>query len=151
MKKVNWWIVGVVIVLTALFLVGGGMMWGNRDYGMTLAPGASAGVGGNGYGMMGGQGMMGSDGMMSGWDNTTTLDVAAEMIISPDQAVQYAQQYLDTNYAGATAATDPTQFYGYYTLDFEKDGKIVGMLSVNSYSGQIFLHTWHGTFIEETE
>jgi hypothetical protein len=95
--------------------------------------------------------MMGSNGMMSGWDNTTTLDVAAEMIISPDQAVQYAQQYLDTNYAGATAATDPTQFYGYYTLDFEKDGKIVGMLSVNGYSGQIFLHTWHGTFIEETE
>ncbi|MBV6391172.1 MAG: hypothetical protein KPEEDBHJ_00380 [Anaerolineales bacterium] len=102
-------------------------------------------MGGNGYGMMGGQGMM------SGWDNATTLGVTAEMTISPDQAVQYAQQYLDTNYAGATAATDPAQFYGYYTLDFEKDGKIVGMLSVNGYSGQIFLHTWHGTFIEETE
>ena len=135
---------------------GPNMMWNLKYSGlnhnnMTLAPGASAGVGGNGYGMMGGQGMMGSHGMMSGWDNTTTLDVAAEMIISPDQAVQYAQQYLDTNYAGATAATDPTQFYGYYTLDFEKDGKIVGMLSVNGYSGQIFLHTWHGTFIEETE
>lgn len=135
---------------------GPNMMWNLKYSGlnhnnMTLAPGASAGVGGNGYGMMGGQGMMGSNGMMRGWDNATTLDVAAEMTISPDQAVQYAQQYLDTNYAGATAATDPAQFYGYYTLDFEKDGKIVGMLSVNGYSGQIFLHTWHGTFIEETE
>jgi hypothetical protein len=97
--------------------------------------------------------MMGSNGygMMGGWDNATPVDVTAEMTVSPEQAVQYAQQYLDTNYAGAIAATDPAQFYGYYTLDFEKDGKIVGMLSVNGYSGQIFLHTWHGTFIEETE
>ena len=65
--------------------------------------------------------------------------------------MEYAQQYLDTNYAGATAATDPTQFYGYYTLDFEKDGKTIGMLSVNGFTGQVFLHTWHGTFIEEVE
>lgn len=50
MKKVNGWVVGAVIVLIALFLFGGGMMWGNRGYGMTLVPGASAGVGG--YGMM---------------------------------------------------------------------------------------------------
>jgi hypothetical protein len=28
---------------------------------------------------------------------------------------------------------------------------IVGMLSVNGYTGQIFLHTWHGNFIEESE
>jgi len=24
-------------------------------------------------------------------------------------------------------------------------------LSVNGYSGQVFLHTWHGDFIEMTE
>ena len=34
MKKVNWWIVGIVAVIAALFLFGGGMMWGNRGYGM---------------------------------------------------------------------------------------------------------------------
>ena len=106
-------------------------------------------MGGNGYGMMGG--MMGSNNMMQGWSSTTPIDVTAAMSVTPEQAVQYAQQYLDANYAGATASTDPIQFYGYYTLDFEKDGKIIGMLSVNGYSGQIFLHTWHGTFIEETE
>ena len=98
-------------------------------------------------------GMMGGQGMMGGWNYQyqTPADVTAEMTITPEQAVEYAQQYLDNNYAGATAATDPMQFYGYYTLDFEKDGKIVGMLSVNGYNGQIFLHTWHGTFIEEAE
>ena len=139
---------------------GPNMMW-NLKYGglghgsMTLAPGASAGVGGRGgFGMMGG--MMGGNGgmmgMMNGWDyQTTPADVSAELTVTPEQAMEYAQQYLDNNYAGATAATDTAQFYGYYTLDFEKDGQIIGMLSVNGYNGQIFVHTWHGTFIEEAE
>ncbi len=103
-------------------------------------------------GNVGMMGMMGGNyGMMNGWDSALPLDVTAKMTVTPEQAVQFAQQYLDTNYAGAIAASDPMQFYGYYTLDFEKDGQIVGMLSVNGYNGQIFLHTWHGTFIEEAE
>ena len=127
---------------------GPNMMW-NLKYGglnhqyMTLAPGASAGVGNNG-GMMG---MMGG----SGWDSTIPADVSAEMTVTPEQAIEYAQKYIDTNISGATAATDVIKFYGYYTLDFEKDGKVAGMLSVNGYSGQVFFHTWHGTFIEESE
>ncbi len=126
---------------------GPNMMWNLKYGGLN-----HAGMIGNG-GMMGGQGMMGDNGMMSGWDYqaTPSAGVSAEMTVTPEQAIQYAQQYLDTNYAGATAATDPMQFYGYYTLDFEKDGQIVGMLSVNGYNGQIFLHTWHGTFIEEAK
>ena len=107
-------------------------------------------MGGNGYGMMGGGTMGNGNAMMQGWDNTTPIDVTAEMTITPEQAVEYAQQYLDANIAGATTE-HPMQFYGYYTLDFEKDGRIAGMLSVNGYSGQVFLHTWHGTFIEEAE
>lgn len=88
--------------------------------------------------------------MMQGWDDRTPLDVDAEMTVTPEQAVEYAQQYLDANIPGA-ATEHPMQFYGYYTLDFEKDGEIAGMLSVNGYNGQVFLHTWHGTFIEEAE
>jgi hypothetical protein len=103
----------------------------------------------NGFGGM--MGMMGGNGMMRNWNSATPLDVNAEMTVTPDQAIEYAQAYLDTNVSGATATTAPMKFYGYYTLDFEKDGKIAGMLSVNGYSGQLFLHTWHGTFIEETE
>jgi hypothetical protein len=71
------------------------------------------------------------------------------MTVTPQEAIQAAQAFLDANLAGATAATDPVQFYGYYTLDFERDGAVVGMLSVNGFSGQVFLHTWHGTFIQE--
>jgi len=107
---------------------------------------------GDNSGMMGGSGgmMSGNGNMMSGWDSTVPVDASATMTVTPEQAIAYAQKYLDANISGTTAATDPIQFYGYYTLDFEKDGKVAGMLSVNGYSGQVFLHTWHGTFIEET-
>lgn len=101
--------------------------------------------------MMGNGGMMGyGNSIMQGWDNTTSLDVTAEMTVTSEQAEAYAQQYLDANIAGATVE-HPMPFYGYYTLDFEKDGTMAGMLSVNGYNGQVFVHTWHGTFIEEVE
>ena len=106
------------------------------------------------YGGLSHQFMMGSNGvmmnMMGVWNNAAPIDVSADMPITPEQAVEYAQKYLDANIAGAVART-PIQFYGYYTLDFEKDGKVAGMLSVNGYSGQVFLHTWHGAFVEEAE
>ncbi len=106
---------------------------------------------GSSNGMMGGSGgmmnMMGG----SGWDTTIPANISAELTVTPDQAIEYAQTYLDANISGAAAAMDPINFYGYYTLDFEKDGKVAGMLSVNGYSGQVFLHTWHGIFIEESE
>jgi hypothetical protein len=132
---------------------GPNVMW-NLKYGglnhqnMTLAPAlrsdASAGVDSR-AGMMGSYGMMGGN----GWYNTIPSNVTADMTVSPEKAIQAAQAYLDANLAGTKAATDPIQFYGYYTLDFKNNGVVVGMLSVNGYSGQVFLHTWHGKFIQE--
>jgi hypothetical protein len=103
----------------------------------------------NNGGMMG---MMGGSGMMSGngWSSTNPADVSAEMTVMPEQAMEYAQKYLDENVSG-TLATSPIQFYGYYTLHFENDGEVAGMLSVHGFSGQVFLHTWHGTFIEKAQ
>lgn len=123
---------------------GPNMMW-NLKYSALNHDNMMGGYGGMMGGMMGGYGNM-----MQGWNSTTPLDVSAEMTVTPEQAVEYAQKYLDANITGATTE-HPMPFYGYYTLDFEKDGKVAGMLSVNGYSGQVFLHTWHGTFIEETE
>ncbi len=121
---------------------GPNMMWNLKYGGLNHSQ-----MMGGSNGMMGGNnGMMGGD----GWDTTVPTDLSAEMNVTPEKAIEYAQKYLDANVKGATAATDPIKFYGYYTIDFEKDGKVVGMLSVNGYSGQVFLHTWHGTFIEES-
>jgi hypothetical protein len=94
--------------------------------------------------------MMGGNGMMGGY-NSNTASVSAKMTVTSDQAAKIAQHYLDQQFPGSKAATDPDPFYGYYTIDILKDGKPTGMLSVNGFSGQVFLHTWHGTFIEISE
>jgi hypothetical protein len=90
-------------------------------------------------------GMMGR--MMGGvWNQPT-----GPLTVTVEQARTAAQQWLDTNHPGARLADDEMQFPGYYTMDFLKDGKTAGMLSVNGYSGQIWYHTWHGNFISEKE
>jgi hypothetical protein len=124
---------------------GPNMMWNQKYGGLNHQYMAD----GRGYGMMGGYG----GGMMGGWNyqNTDPQNVSANMPVTKDQAIKNAQAYLDQYQSGSIAADDPMQFYGYYTLDFSKDGKVVGMLSVNGYSGQVFLHTWHGNFIEEAQ
>lgn len=109
---------------------GPNMMW-NLKYGMMSSAG----------GMMGGS-------MMSG---ATTAQPTDKMPVSADEAVQTAQRYLDTYLPGAKASAQPDPFYGYYTIEILRDGKTAGMLSVNGYTQQVFLHTWHGNFIEISE
>lgn len=111
---------------------GPNMMW-NQKYGHM-----------DGYGMMGGAGMMGSYFRNSSF-------VPSQMSVTPEQTLQIAQQYLDQEYPGYKTATDADPFYGYYTIDIMKDGQPVGMLSVNGNYGQVFLHSWHGSFIEMWE
>ncbi|MGO9643161.1 MAG: hypothetical protein ACLPY5_00285 [Candidatus Bathyarchaeia archaeon] len=89
--------------------------------------------------------------MMSGWNVNWANQISPTMSIPKDRAVQLAQSYLDANLKGAVAESDATQFYGYYTVDFTINGNTAGMLSVNGYTGQVWLHTWHGTFIQETK
>lgn len=98
------------------------------------------------YGHMSGQGgMMGRmGGMMGGaWDQQT-----GPLTVTVAQARSTAQQWLDANQPGARLADDEMQFYGYYTMDFLKDGKTAGMLSVNGYTGRVWYHTWHGKFVD---
>jgi len=48
-------------------------------------------------------------------------------------------------------AGEPDTFYGYYTIEFEKDGRTLGMLSVDGYYGQIWYHSWHGAYLSEKQ
>jgi hypothetical protein len=91
------------------------------------------------YGMM-------SGGMM-GWTQGTT---ATAMTVTVEQAKTYAQQFLNMNYPGTTVG-DIDTFYGYYHIDVLSMGNTYGMLSVNGYTGQVWYHTWHGTFIQAIE
>lgn len=88
------------------------------------------------YGMHGGRGM----GMMGGRVTITNT-------ISSEEALQIAQQWLDTYRPGVTVEEHADPFYGYYTIHTLKDGQIEGMLSVHGTTGQVWYHTWHGEFI----
>jgi hypothetical protein len=91
------------------------------------------------YGMM-------RSGILGGIYGTpsATLPVAAA------QATSEAQTYLTSYIIGATTG-DVTAFYGYYTIEILNGGTTYGMLSVNGYTGQVWFHTWHGTFISELQ
>jgi hypothetical protein len=89
------------------------------------------------YGMMRGGALSGIFGAP-----TTTMTITAT------RATTNAQEFLTTSLAGTTAG-DVTTFYGYYTIEILKDGSHFGMLSVNGFTGQIWVHNWHGVFIQE--
>ena len=74
---------------------------------------------------------------------------AGDNTLTMEQARVLAQQTLDKSLPGAQAEATGRAFYGYYTFDYQVNGKIAGMLSVNGTSGDTWLHTWHGTFIDE--
>ena len=90
-------------------------------------------------------------GHMGGWRGAGTRQPTADMPVSAAQAQEYAQRYLDSYIPGTTADEHAEAFYGYYTLHVLQDGEVVGMLSVNGFTGQVWYHNWHGEFIQMTE
>jgi hypothetical protein len=125
---------------------GPNMMW-NLKYGMM----------GRGYGgMMGmmGRGYGGMMGMMGGYPrqpgNTTTAEASAKMPVTPEQAIEAAPALpgsIPPEPQSRITLTNPRILH----LHILRDGKTIGMLSVNGYSSQVFPHTWHGNFIEMSE
>ena len=97
--------------------------------------------------------MGGSPGMMGSYGNLPNQpgENSTELPVTPGEAAESAQQYLDTYLPGTQADDHADPFYGYYTLHILRDGEVIGMLSVNGYTRQVFLHTWHGDFIEMSE
>ncbi|PZA07615.1 MULTISPECIES: peptidase M4 [unclassified Meiothermus] len=86
---------------------------------------------GMGYGMMG---------MMQSQPPTTAhYDKAA--------AQKLAEQFLKGYLPGAKVM-EGQAFGGYYTFDFGRK-EIEGMLSVNAYTGEVWIHAWHGIFLGE--
>jgi hypothetical protein len=53
-----------------------------------------------------------------------------------------------TGYLPGAQIIESNEMPGYYTFDFGRKD-IESMLSVNAYSGQIWVHTWHGSYLGE--
>lgn len=60
-------------------------------------------------------------------------------------AKKLAEDFL-TGYLPGAQIIESNEMSGYYTFDFGRKD-IEGMLSVNAYSGQIWVHTWHGFYV----
>lgn len=100
------------------------------------------------YGSLTTAGMMGGAGGMMGGYNYQTITPTTTMTVTMAQATANAQQFLTANQAGTTTG-DLTTFYGYYTIEVLQNGNPSGMLSVNGYTGQVWYHNWHGSFVQE--
>jgi len=77
-------------------------------------------------------------------------DPNASIRIDVYESSIYAQRWLDRYFPGASVE-EANAFYGYYTMDVSRDGKIFGMLSVNGFTGEVWYHSWHGEFIRMEE
>ena len=82
--------------------------------------------------------------MMGGfWFNAPSAQMPVTLAQAHDNAAQYLKSYLPNT----TVEDKGDTFYGYYNFDVLQNGKTYGMLSVNGYTGAVWYHTWHGTFI----
>jgi hypothetical protein len=84
----------------------------------------------------------------AGWCNWARGPITATPTVTVEQAKTYAQQYLNSYLAGTTVG-DVTTFSGHYTIEVLNNATPYGMLSVNSFTGQVWYHNWHGAFIAE--
>ena len=76
----------------------------------------------------------------------------SNMVIDEEKAIEIANSYLSKAGSDEFAGHEVHKYYGYYTIDTEsKDGTTVGMLSVNGFTGSVWYHTWHQTFVEKIE
>jgi hypothetical protein len=71
--------------------------------------------------------------------------------LSLEEAKTLAQKAVAGYNANAEIEGTGMEFYGYYTFDYAVNEQIVGVLSVNGFSGDAWFHNWHGKFISEKE
>ena len=81
-----------------------------------------------------------------------TSNAISDMSIDEEKAIDIATSYLAKSGTNEYAGNEAERFYGYYTIHTtDKDGNILGMLSVNGFSGDVWYHSWHGVFIDMQE
>ncbi len=142
---------------------GYGMM-GASGYGYGMMGGCDDGddngsAAGHGYGMMGGYGHQGDTAATPGsstgygWCDGDQAEgyypgsgTPLNQPLTAETARARVQSWLDQNHPGVNA-TDATAFPGYFTFHTMQNGKITGMLSIQSSTGAIWQHVWCGDFV----
>jgi len=74
--------------------------------------------------------------------------------VTPEAAAASVNQFLRERFSRALVVeSTPDVFFGFYSFDVKDSvtGAKYGMLSVNGSSGQVWYHTWHGTFVQSKE
>ena len=120
----------------------------NRSAGGMMGGTIGGMMGGSAGGMMSGSvgGMMGSAGGPS-W--TPPSGTVGGPLTGP-QAIAIADRWLAQR-DPSLSVPDADAFPGYYSMEIQQHGKIVGMLSVNASTGAVWNHWWHGTFVAISE
>ena len=67
-------------------------------------------------------------------------------LVNSTKARGIATSWLAANRPGATIKSIDA-YPGYFSLDLQRNGVVSGMMSVNSSTGAVWFHTWHGAFI----
>jgi hypothetical protein len=66
--------------------------------------------------------------------------------VDASKARTIATAWLAANQSGTTIGSIDA-YPGYFTIDLRRDGIVRGMMSVNSTTGAVWYHIWHGAFI----
>jgi hypothetical protein len=67
-------------------------------------------------------------------------------LVNSTKARGIAASWLTANRPGTTIKSIDA-YPGYFTLDLQRNGVVSGMMSVNSSTGAVWYHRWHGAFI----
>jgi hypothetical protein len=71
--------------------------------------------------------------------------------VSADAAKRIAGEWLKARGDKTAWDLEVSDMYGYFSIHLERDGKMEGMLAVNAWTGDVWYHTWHGTFVAAKE
>ena len=74
-------------------------------------------------------------------ENTLTMEAAAAQ----------AQQVLKEESADLSIDPAGVAFHGYYTYEYQVEGKTAGLISVNAEDGDYWFHNWLGNFISRED
>lgn len=78
-------------------------------------------------------------------------DFSGENDLNAEEAYNEAVDYLAKYAQDLVVGDEYHEFYGYYTFHVLQNGKTVGMMSVNGYTGEVWYHNWHGKVIDVIE